>query len=62
MKTVFLSLGTALLLIGCASDESKETNQTPRFGQPVSAIPWNQPTDWERGGQFGSMPAFQQSH
>ena len=34
--------------------------QTPRFGKPVSALPWNEPTDWEKGGQFGSMPAFQQ--
>ena len=57
MKTVFLVLSSALFLIGCKSEE-----QTPRFGKPVSVIPWNEPTDWEKGGQFGSMPAFQQPH
>jgi hypothetical protein len=62
MKTVFFAFSTALFLIGCASDESKEANQTPQFGKPVSSIPWNQPTDWEKGGQFGTMPAFSQQH
>jgi PBP1b-binding outer membrane lipoprotein LpoB len=62
MKTVFFALSTALFLVGCASDASKEANQTPQFGKPVSSIPWNQPTDWEKGGQFGTMPAFGQQH
>jgi len=62
MKTVFLALSTALFLIGCASDDSKEVDQTPRFGKPESAIPWNQPTDWEKGGQLGTNPAFEQPH
>jgi PBP1b-binding outer membrane lipoprotein LpoB len=62
MKTVFLAVGTALFLIGCQSDDSKQANQTPQFGKPVSAIPWNQPTDWEKGGQLGSNPAFGQQH
>jgi PBP1b-binding outer membrane lipoprotein LpoB len=62
MKTVFFALGIALFLVGCASDDSKEANQTPQFGKPVSSIPWNQPTDWEKGGQFGTMPAFGQQH
>ena len=62
MKTVFLVLSSALFLVGCASQDSKEADQTPRFGKPESAIPWNEPTDWEKGGQFGSMPAFQQPH
>jgi len=62
MKTVILALGAAFFLNGCAADDSKETAQTPRFGQPVSSIPWNQPTDWEKGGQMGTMPAFEQQH
>jgi hypothetical protein len=62
MKTLFLALCTAVFLIGCAADEYKEADQTPRFGKPESAIPWNQPTDWEKGGQMGSMPAFEQPH
>jgi hypothetical protein len=62
MKTLFLALSTAVFLIGCAADENKEADQTPRFGKPESAIPWNQPTDWEKGGQMGSMPGFQQPH
>jgi hypothetical protein len=52
-------------MIGCATDEEsrkKEANQTPQFGKPESAIPWNQPTDWEKSGQLGSMPGFQQGH
>jgi len=62
MKTLFLVLSSAMLLVGCASDASNEVVQTPSFGKPVSAIPWNQPTDWEKGGQLGSMPAFGQQH
>jgi hypothetical protein len=51
-------------LIGCAADDSKnkETDQTPRFGKPVSSIPWNEPTDWEKGGQLGSMPGMTEGH
>jgi hypothetical protein len=62
MKTLFLALSTAMFLIGCAADDSNQVVQTPQFGKPVSAIPWNQPTDWEKGGQMGSMPAFEQPH
>jgi hypothetical protein len=65
MKKVILVLSSVLLLIGCAADDeskSKEVNQTPRFGKPESAIPWNQPTDWEKSGQLGSMPGFGQGH
>jgi PBP1b-binding outer membrane lipoprotein LpoB len=62
MKTVILTLSAAFFLNGCASDDSKQADQTPRFGQPVSSIPWNQPTDWEKGGQLGTMPAFEQQH
>jgi len=62
MKRAFLLFGAALLLIGCTSNDTNEANQTPKFGKPESAIPWNQPTDWERGGQLGSMQGFQTSH
>ena len=62
MKRAFLLLGAAVLLMGCASDASKEAEQTPRFGKPQSTIPWNQPTGWEQGGQLGAMPGFQPSH
>jgi PBP1b-binding outer membrane lipoprotein LpoB len=64
MKKVIIVLSLALILAGCAADDSKdkEVNQTPRFGQPESAIPWNQPTDWEKGGQLGSMPGLEQPH
>jgi PBP1b-binding outer membrane lipoprotein LpoB len=64
MKKVILVLSSALILMGCAADDSKnkEVEQTPQFGKPESAIPWNQPTDWEKGGQLGSMPAFEQPH
>jgi hypothetical protein len=58
MKTAFLILGMAVCLMGCASEESKQTTQQPKFGQPVSTIPWNQPQDWENAGQLGSMPGF----
>jgi hypothetical protein len=64
MKKVILVL-SSVLLIGCATDEEskrKEANQTPQFGKPESAIPWNQPTDWEKSGQLGSMPGFGQGH
>jgi hypothetical protein len=59
MKRAFLLFGAALLLIGCASNASNEADQTPRFGKPQSTMPWNQPTDWERAGQLGSMPGFE---
>jgi hypothetical protein len=65
MKKVILALSSALFLIGCAADDdskSKEVNQTPQFGKPESTIPWNQPSDWEKNGQLGSMPGFDQSH
>jgi hypothetical protein len=62
MKTVILVSTFAFFLVGCASDNSGEVDHTQRFGKPESAIPWNQPTDWEKGGQFGSMPAFEQPH
>jgi hypothetical protein len=61
MKTVILVLSSTLFLIGCAHDQ-KEVDQTPRFGKPESTIPWNQPTDWEKGGQLGSMPGMDQPH
>jgi hypothetical protein len=66
MKKVYLVLSSVVFLMGCASDDankSKEANsQTPQFGKPDSAIPWNQPTDWEKSGQLGSMPGFDQAH
>jgi len=65
MKKLILVLSLALFLIGCAADDDskrKEANRTPQFGEPVSSIPWNQPTDWEKGGQMGTMPAFEQQH
>jgi hypothetical protein len=65
MKKIILVLSSALLLIGCTTEEQRQADQplqTPRFGEPVSAIPWNQPTDWEKGGQLGSMPGVGQSH
>jgi hypothetical protein len=62
MKKVILALSAVFFLNGCASDDSKEADQTPRFGKPESSIPWNQPSDWEKGGQLGSMPAFEQQH
>jgi hypothetical protein len=61
MKREFLYVSAALFLVGCASQAPKEAEQTPRFGQPESTIPWNKPTDWEQGGQLGSMPGFQPS-
>jgi hypothetical protein len=62
MKKVILVVGLGLFFIGCASDDSKnkEVNQTPQFGKPESSIPWNQPSDWEKAGQLGSMPGFDQ--
>jgi PBP1b-binding outer membrane lipoprotein LpoB len=62
MKTVILVLSSILFLIGCAAHDQKEVDQTPRFGKPESTIPWNQPTDWEKGGQLGSMPGMDQPH
>jgi PBP1b-binding outer membrane lipoprotein LpoB len=60
MKKVILVVSSALFLMGCAAQESKQADQTPQFGKPESAIPWNQPTDWEKSGQLGSMPGFEQ--
>jgi hypothetical protein len=64
MKKVILVLSSALFLIGCAADDSKEkeVQQTPQFGKPESSIPWNQPADWEKNGQLGSMPGMSQGH
>jgi PBP1b-binding outer membrane lipoprotein LpoB len=61
MKKVILAVSSALFLMGCAAQqESRQADQTPQFGKPESAIPWNQPTDWEKSGQLGSMPGFEQ--
>jgi PBP1b-binding outer membrane lipoprotein LpoB len=65
MKKIILVLSSALLLVGCTTEEQRQADQppqTPRFGEPVSAIPWNQPTDWEKSGQLGSMPGVGQNH
>jgi PBP1b-binding outer membrane lipoprotein LpoB len=63
MKKVILILSSALILMGCAADpKEKEVQQTPQFGKPESAIPWNQPTDWEKSGQLGAMPGMNQPH
>jgi hypothetical protein len=64
MKKVILVLSSAVFLLGCAADDSNKEKevQTPRFGKPDSSIPWNQPSDWEKNGQLGSMPGFNQSH
>ena len=65
MKKLILILSSALFLIGCAADDEskkKEANQTPQFGKPESSIPWNKPTEWEKGGHLGSMPAFENQH
>jgi len=64
MKKVILILSSAIFLLGCASDDSYKQKEvrTPQFGKPESAIPWNEPADWEKNGQLGSMPGFNQSH
>ncbi len=63
MNKVILILSSSFLLFGCAlseEDKNKEVNQKPQFGQPESSIPWNQPSDWEKSGQLGSMPGLDQ--
>jgi hypothetical protein len=63
MNKAILVLSSAILLSGCAAnDDSSTASQTPRFGKPESAIPWNQPEDWEKGGQLGQMPGMDQPH
>jgi hypothetical protein len=63
MKKVILVLSSASFLLGCAADNSKEKEvQTPQFGKPESSIPWNEPSDWEKNGQLGSMPGLNPSH
>jgi hypothetical protein len=63
MKKLILVLSSALSLIGCAADDSaNKQTEKPRFGEPVSSIPWNQPTDWERAGQLGSVPGMTGGH
>jgi hypothetical protein len=59
MNKAVLILGTALCFVGCATNSEKQAEQQkPKFGQPVSTIPWNQPEQWESAGQLGSMPGF----
>jgi hypothetical protein len=64
MKKVIFVLSSTIFLLGCASEDTSKQKevQTPQFGKPESAIPWNEPADWEKNGQLGSMPGFQQSH
>jgi hypothetical protein len=45
---MFLVLGGAIGLGGCATDSRTETDQ-------VSAIPWNRPANWEGRGPLGGM-------
>ena len=57
MRTLLVLLGLVLLLAGCQTDpEAAKETQTPRFGQPESTIPWNQPAGWENNGQLGAIP------
>lgn len=57
MKMLLLMSGLVMLLAGCQIDpESQKEAQTPKFGQPESTIPWNQPQTWENSGQLGAIP------
>ena len=57
MKKTLLVVSGALLLVSCQNDPEAvaKTARQPQFGQPVSAIPWNKPEDWENSGQLGGM-------
>lgn len=56
MKKMLFVFSCGLLLMGCQTDpDSAKTAQQPRFGQPVSTIPWNKPEQWENSGQLGGM-------
>jgi hypothetical protein len=48
LLALFLVLGGALGLGGCATDPRSEPDQ-------VSAIPWNRPATWEGRGPLGGM-------
>lgn len=57
MRTLLVLSGLGLLLAGCQIDpEAQKEAQTPKFGQPESTIPWNQPQNWENSGQLGAIP------
>jgi outer membrane biogenesis lipoprotein LolB len=65
MKSVLLAVLAVAIFSGCTAtneEAARASNQAPRFGQPQSTIPWNQPEQWEQGGQLGSMPGFNQPH
>jgi PBP1b-binding outer membrane lipoprotein LpoB len=59
MKTYLFVLFSAMVLVGCQSEDTASVDhstQKPQFGQEQSTIPWNRPEQWENAGALGSMP------
>ncbi|MEI9997856.1 MAG: hypothetical protein WDO13_01110 [Verrucomicrobiota bacterium] len=45
-----------LTLMGCSgSKDTPPPDNVDANGQPVSAVPWNKPENWETSGQLGNM-------
>jgi uncharacterized protein YceK len=60
VRTILLSLPLVVVLAGCSSEATTPTtSNVDASGQPVSAVPWNKPENWETTGQLGGMGAGQ---
>jgi outer membrane biogenesis lipoprotein LolB len=51
-----LLLLAPLALVACSgSSTTPPAENVDSNGQPVSAVPWNKPENWETNGQLGNM-------
>jgi outer membrane biogenesis lipoprotein LolB len=56
LRTLLLLAPLALLQVACSgSSSTPPAENVDSNGQPVSAVPWNKPENWETNGQLGNM-------
>jgi hypothetical protein len=56
LRTLLLLAPIVLVQTGCSSSETTPASQdVDANGQPVSAVPWNKPEQWETTGQLGGL-------
>jgi hypothetical protein len=55
LRSLLLLVPLALVQVACSgSSSTPAADNVDANGQPVSAVPWNKPEDWESNGQLGN--------
>ncbi len=56
LRTLLLLAPLALMQVACSGPATTPpAENVDSNGQPVSAVPWNKPEQWETSGQLGAM-------